>query len=91
MPSLGSPNAWRATRIPSGRQSGSYPRPRLAAVTWTYSRLTGNFACPIFRTNQPSRTLCSFGKEEADEGHSECKCEAIRKALYLHRLPVLLS
>jgi hypothetical protein len=61
-----------------------------------YVRLTGDvpcrdFAFPIFRVYQPSRTLCSFGEEEPDEGHSECKCEAIPKALYLHRLPVLLS
>src|SRR6266851_2876574 len=36
------------------------------------------------------RSLCSLGEEETDEGHSECKCKAITKALYLHRLLVPL-
>src|SRR5215813_6953343 len=48
-------------------------------------------ALPLFRVYQSSRTLCLFCEEEPHEGHSECKGEAIPKALYLHRLPVLFS
>ncbi len=34
-----------------------------------------------FRVTRHVEPLCSLGEEETDQGHSECKCKAITKAL----------
>jgi len=52
-------------------------------------RITGRVEL-LIGTSPLSARLCSLGEEETDEGHSECKCEAIAKALYLHHLFVAL-
>ena len=34
-----------------------------------------------FRVTRHVEPICSLGEEETDQGHSECKCKAITKAL----------